>query len=82
MSMDNAAEAGGKENIHVYLRLRPISELEYDTGDSNIWKVHKNAVEVDRELYNDLIDQNSKKVNFVLTSSKRFYYNSCFEDDT
>jgi hypothetical protein len=48
-----------KENIHVYLRVRPISKVELEGGDVPIWTVSGNSAEVNKEVYKDLVQSNS-----------------------
>lgn len=64
-----------KENIKVYLRLRPQNESEISSNDSNIWEVLENSVRVNTQVY----DESTTK-NFVLFSNKQYSYNSCFNE--
>lgn len=78
-SIKNSSE---KENIQVYLRLRPQNEVEKTSGDCAIWEVQDNAVRVNTQVYDDLMAKNSKKVNFVLFTNKHYSYNQCFNQKT
>lgn len=64
-----------KENIKVYLRLRPQNESEVASNDSNIWEVSETSVRVNTQVY----DESTTK-NFVLFSNKQYSYNSCFNE--
>ena len=71
-----------KENIRVHLRLRPMSNVESSLGDVSIWKMGDSHVEVDKDVYNTLIESNSQKVNFMVTNCKKqkFNFNACFSE--
>ena len=70
----SANSSNAKENIHVYLRFRPISKQEEEAGDLNIWEMDDQNCQVNIDTYNDLVAQNSKKLNFVITTNKVFSY--------
>lgn len=52
--------ASEKENIQVYLRLRPLSEAEKINEDVAIWEVCDNASRVNTQVYDELMAANSK----------------------
>lgn len=60
MKPKSSRDETGKENIQVYLRLRPQNEAEVLADDCKIWDIQDTTVRVNTHVYDELISQNSK----------------------